>query len=46
MVAVGFDQLVKLLKPYFDVQVLEHDYERLLPWDGMSGNALFACVKI
>ncbi len=46
MVAVGFDELFELLKPYFEVQVLEHDYERLLPWDGVSGNALFACVKI
>ena len=46
MVAVSFGELIGLLAPYFEVQVLEHDYERLLPWDGVSGNALFACVKI
>lgn len=45
MVAVSFDELRELLAPYFEVQVLEHDYEKLLPWDGVSGNALFACVK-
>ena len=46
MVAVSFDELCELLRPYFEVQVLEHDYERILPWDRVSGNALFACVKI
>jgi len=25
--------------------MLEHDYQRLLPWDGHAGNALFACSK-
>jgi hypothetical protein len=25
--------------------VFEHDYEKLIPWNGTSGNALFACVK-
>ena len=46
MVAVSFDELGELLRPYFEVQVLEHDYEKILPWDQASGNALFACVKI
>ena len=46
MVAVRFDELLALLAPYFDVQVLEHDYDRILPWDRVSGNALFACVKL
>lgn len=46
MVAVTFAELQALLQPHFDVQVLEHDYDRLLPWDQSSGNALFACVKI
>lgn len=46
MVAVTFAELQALLQPYFQVQVLEHDYDRLLPWDQASGNALFACVKI
>ncbi|MFI8744386.1 class I SAM-dependent DNA methyltransferase [Pseudomonas sp. NPDC077186] len=46
MVAVSFAELQALLAPYFAVQVLEHDYQKLLPWDGASGNALFACVKL
>lgn len=46
MVAVSFGELIALLQPYFEVQVLEHDYQTILPWDGTSGNALFACVKI
>lgn len=45
MVAVSFVQLQALLQPYFEVHVLEHDYDKLIPWDGASGNALFACVK-
>jgi SAM-dependent methyltransferase len=45
MVAVTFAQLTALLEPYFEVQLFEHDYERILPWDGASGNALFVCVK-
>lgn len=45
MVAVSFSELQALLAPYFEVQVLEHDYQRLLPWDGHAGNAIFACVK-
>lgn len=45
MVAVCFAELQELLQPGFEVQVLEHDYERILPWDQASGNALFACVK-
>ncbi len=45
MVAVGFIELQALLQPYFDVHVLEHDYEKIIPWAGTSGNALFACVK-
>lgn len=45
MVAVSFSELSVLLQPYFDVQVLEHDYQKIIPWAGTSGNALFACVK-
>ncbi len=45
MVAVSFPELIALLEPHFEVHVLEHDYERLLPWDQTSGNALFVCVK-
>lgn len=46
MVAVDFAELQALLQPYFDVHVLEHDYQKIVPWNGDSGNALFACVKI
>lgn len=46
MVAVSFSELMALLQPYFEVHVLEHDYETLSAWDGISGNALFACVKL
>jgi predicted TPR repeat methyltransferase len=46
MVAVSFVELQALLQPYFEVHVLEHDYEKIIPWNGVSGNALFACVKI
>ena len=46
MVAVNFAELQALLQPYFEVHVLEHDYEKIVPWDQRSGNALFACVKI
>jgi hypothetical protein len=45
MVAVSFTDLSELLRPYFEVHVLEHDYEKILPWNGTSGNAIFACVK-
>ena len=45
MVAVSFAELTALLEPYFEVQVLEHDYDRIVPWNGRSGNAIFACVK-
>lgn len=46
MVAVSFGELIELLQPYFEVHVLEHDYEKIIPWNKMSGNALLACVKI
>lgn len=45
MVAVSFGELARLLAPWFDVQVFEHDYERIVPWDGESGNAIFVCIK-
>lgn len=46
MVAVSFAELKALLQPYFEVHMFEHDYEKILPWNAASGNALFACVKI
>lgn len=45
MVAVTIEEFTQLLEPYFEVHVLEHDYEKILPWNGVSGNALFVCVK-
>ncbi|WP_166253434.1 class I SAM-dependent DNA methyltransferase [Marinobacter salicampi] len=45
MVAVGFEELIQLLEPWFEVHVFEHDYGKIEPWDGQSGNALFVCVK-
>lgn len=45
MVAVTFQELIGLLDPYFEVQLLEHDYQRLLSWDGTSGNALLVCTR-
>lgn len=45
MVAVDFPELLALLEPHFEVQVLEHDYQRIEPWAGEAGNALFVCVR-
>ncbi len=45
MVAVSFAELRALLAPYFEVHVLEHDYEKIVPWNQASGNAIFVCVK-
>ena len=44
MVALSFIELQTLLQPYFEVQVFEHDYERITPWESVTGNALFVCV--
>ncbi len=46
MVALGFEDLRSMLAPYFEVHIFEHDYERIVPWDTVSGNALFVCVKL
>ncbi|WKE66992.1 class I SAM-dependent methyltransferase [Gallaecimonas kandeliae] len=46
MVAFGFDELLAILAPYFEVHVFEHDYEKIIPWDNHSGNAIFTCVKL
>lgn len=45
MVALSFGEFEALLKPWFEVHIFEHDYERIVPWDGQSGNAIFACVR-
>jgi ubiquinone/menaquinone biosynthesis C-methylase UbiE len=46
MVAFSFNELKEILKPYFEVHIFEHDYEKIIPWDQNSGNAIFVCVKI
>jgi ubiquinone/menaquinone biosynthesis C-methylase UbiE len=46
MVAVSFEELRALLSPYFEVHIFEHDYEKLVPWNLSSGNALFVCIKL
>lgn len=46
MVAVSFAEMKSLLEPYFDVHIFEHDYEKIIPWNQTSGNAIFTCVKI
>ena len=45
MVAVSFTELAELLAPYFDIQILAHDYQRIQAWDQHAGNALFVCIK-
>ncbi|MFQ3197802.1 MAG: ubiquinone/menaquinone biosynthesis C-methylase UbiE [Paraglaciecola sp.] len=45
MVATDFAELEALLHPYFTVHILTHDYDKILPWDKTSGNALFVCMK-
>ncbi|MGV2988543.1 class I SAM-dependent DNA methyltransferase [Vibrio sp. E150_011] len=45
MVALTIEELLSLLKRRFDVHVFEHDYEKIVPWDLHSGNALIVCVK-
>ncbi len=45
MVALTFEKMKELLSPFFDVHIFEHDYEKIMPWDNKSGNAIFVCVK-
>lgn len=45
MVAFSFAELLEVLTPYFEVDIFEHDYEKIIPWDEHSGNAIFVCVK-
>ncbi|MEC8901417.1 MAG: SAM-dependent methyltransferase, partial [Pseudomonadota bacterium] len=33
------------LEPTFEVHVFEHDHQTITPWDNVSGNAIFVCVK-
>ncbi|QUN07106.1 methyltransferase domain-containing protein [Shewanella yunxiaonensis] len=46
MVAFSFADLIALLQPYFEVHMFEHDYNKIIPWDQQSGNAIVTCVKI
>ncbi|CAI86194.1 class I SAM-dependent DNA methyltransferase [Pseudoalteromonas translucida] len=46
MVALSFTELKAVLQPYFEIHIFEHNYEQITPWNGNSGNAIFACVKI
>lgn len=46
MVAISFAELTALLTPYFEVHIFEHDYDKIIPWEKSSGNAIFSCVKI
>lgn len=45
MVAFSFDELKVLLIPHFEVYAFEHDYEKIVPLNKASGNAIFVCVK-
>lgn len=45
MVALSFKQLQDLLQPYFNVDIFEHDFDKIVPWNKTSGNAMFVCVK-
>lgn len=46
MVALSFTELKAVLQPYFEIHIFEHNYEQITPWNGNSGNAIFAFVKI
>lgn len=45
MVAVNFQSIQELLVPLFEVHIFEHVFDRIEPWNGISGNAIFVCVK-
>ena len=46
MVAVSFQQIQEFLQPYFEVHIFEHDFDKIVPWDNTSGNAIFVGIKI
>ncbi|SEI37254.1 Ubiquinone/menaquinone biosynthesis C-methylase UbiE [Allopseudospirillum japonicum] len=45
MVAMGIQELNDFLQPHFEVHLFEHDYDKIVPWDQVSGNAIFVCIK-
>lgn len=46
MVAISFQSLQEILRPYFEVHIFEHDFNKIVPWNKSSGNAIFVGVKI
>jgi ubiquinone/menaquinone biosynthesis C-methylase UbiE len=46
MIAISFQNLQELLQPYFELHIFEHVFDKIVPWDKSSGNAIFVCVKI
>ncbi len=46
MVAISFEHLKELLQTYFEVHIFEHDFDKIVPWNGSTGNAIFLGVKI
>ena len=45
MVAVTYMELLALLEPYFEVEMFEHDYQKITPITADAGNAIVVCVK-
>lgn len=45
MVAISFQRLQEILQAYFEVHIFEHAHDKILPWDGISGNAIFVAIK-
>ena len=45
MVALAFQHLEKLLEPYFEIHIFEHDYHKIVPWQKATGNAIFVGIK-
>ncbi len=45
MVAISFQQLKELLQPYFEVHIFEHTYDKIIPRNESSGNAIFVGIK-
>lgn len=45
MVAVTYAELLALLEPYFEVEMFEHDYQKITPITADAGNAIVVCVK-
>jgi len=46
MVAVSFTELAALLAPWFELHILAHDYDKVVPCNTDSGNAIFVGIKL